>query len=177
MIPLSISKEEVYEVIGGVARNHRNKAFGIYTPEDIEQEVWIIALSKLDDFAVKRGTVTDPKKALEHWLNRVIANALSNLKRDKFINPAGRAPGPNLQKKLNLLFPLPLTESIQLSGTQIAEAQLSEYWDLILKSIDDHMFHVLESILSGEKVSLYYRLQLCKYIAKTCQIKNVRPNR
>lgn len=165
----NLTKEQVEAIIAKVALNHKNKIFGSYTARDIEQEVWVIALSKLGDFNFVRSTVDDPAKALEHWLNRIVTNALSNFKRDKFINKQKHIDDKTYKKKLNVLCPIEINELLPDSKWSILDnLSLNEYWDLILKDMSDELFDVLEALLNNEKINCYYKNKLIRYIQEIC---------
>ena len=160
---MTISQAEIYEVIGRVAKNHRNKCFGSYTKQDIEQEVWIIALEVLPKFEMDKGTQKDPKRALEYWLNKVMTNKLKNLYRDKFIVPQ------RLHKEgcsNNLLSAINIDDVGEVISKDNLENIVGSE-DLSAKIIDqlsDSDLEILDSLLSGENIPSYYKTKLLRKI-------------
>ena len=150
-----MTNTEINEVIQKVAKNHRDKAFGSYTPEDIEHEVWLIALNKIELFKPNKGKVVDEKKALERWLNVVISNRLKNLYRDEYVVPQRL----HKDNKNNLLKPLDITsigdrsDNIEL----IEIVQNKELWNYVLQNISDSEIEILDGLLSGELINSYYK--------------------
>jgi hypothetical protein len=155
---IKLSQNDIYDVIDKVAKNHRNKSFSCYTTDDIEQQVWVIALEKLDEFDQSRCKESNVKKALEHWLNTVISNRLSNFYRDKYLVLC------KISKHLNNNINSPLSldsKMVKLNNGLIdLEILKNESWEIILSSLDDIYNDILESILSGETVSSYYKIKL-----------------
>ena len=76
-IPKGMTENEVTEIINRVASRYAYKfKFGFYTPEDIRQEAFIIAMEALDRY--------DESRPLENFLAVHVKNRLNNFKRDKF---------------------------------------------------------------------------------------------
>lgn len=158
-----LTKEQILAVIQKVAKNHRKKAFGIWGPNDIEHEVYIIAQKILPDFNTKFIKKNkSAEQALENWLNSSISKRLINFHRDKFVgNPKKfkSARGLKLhQRKFNLSYPLDLTE--------VAEDNLVNFFDTFddfeakdrfLAGLNEAEIDIVESYLSGEKLSSYYK--------------------
>lgn len=153
-----MTKDEMMEVIFKIAENHKNKDFGYFTKEDIKQEVWVIALNALSKYQFERGTQKDEKKAFEHWMNRVVANRLKTLYRDKYIVP----------QQLHKRSPNNLINLISIEGAQdraqkidlTALIENKELWTFLIDRLDDLDQEVLESLLSGENIGSYYKMKL-----------------
>lgn len=159
-----LTKEEIYEVISAVAKNHKNKSFECYTPDDIEQEVWVIALQKLPEFELDRTKQTNLKKSLEHWLNKVVSNRLSNFYRDKWTVP-NKEHIKNSQTLFNPEIDVQYLEKICNQDSNIFNNLiLQENWQLILKNLNEVYFDILDSILNGEDVTPYYKIKLLSKI-------------
>lgn len=152
MIIPGISKEEIYEIITKVAKNHRNKKFLYLTEEDIEYKAWEIALEQIQDFNVKRGKVENPKKCLEHWLNAVVSNRLKNYYRDEF----------EVKKKSKVMSASSLTYDVDVHDTNdlAFTFENKELWDLIISNLSANYLDILDAVLSGEKISPYYKTKL-----------------
>lgn len=157
-----MTRAEMMEVIHKVAKNHRNKDFGYFTKEDIEQEVWLIALDRMGDFQPKRGTQKDEKKSFEHWINCVVSNRLKNLYRNKYVVPQRL----HKARPTNLVNPICIDNVAEKS--QIIEfhelIENKEIWQFLLKELNDCDLLVLDSLLSGENVGSYYKIKLCNKI-------------
>jgi hypothetical protein len=153
------------EVMTKVVKNHRNKAFGIYTEDDIEQEAWTIILEKLPDFAYDRSKVKDVKKSLEHWLNTILSNRLKNLFRDKFLVPQRMIPSKKERPANNLLSPLDIQFAMEDSSTHYLESMDNEFWEFLLREIPVPFLDILESLMSGERINCYYKGKLSEQIA------------
>ena len=72
-----MTEKEVTETITRVANRYAYKfQFGFYTPDDIRQEAFIIAMDALDRY--------DESRPLENFLAVHVKNRLNNFKRDKY---------------------------------------------------------------------------------------------
>tara|TARA_R100000008_G_C3550801_1_gene150291 strand:- start:428 stop:955 length:528 start_codon:yes stop_codon:yes gene_type:complete len=72
-----MTEKEVTETISRVADRYAYKfQFGFYTPDDIRQEAFIIAMEALDRY--------DESRPLENFLAVHVKNRLNNFKRDKY---------------------------------------------------------------------------------------------
>jgi len=72
-----MTEKEVTETITKVANRYAYKfQFGFYTPDDIRQEAFIIAMEALDRY--------DESRPLENFLAVHVKNRLNNFKRDKY---------------------------------------------------------------------------------------------
>ena len=72
-----MTEREVTETITRVANRYAYKfQFGFYTPDDIRQEAFIIAMDALDRY--------DESRPLENFLAVHVKNRLNNFKRDKY---------------------------------------------------------------------------------------------
>lgn len=160
-----LSKADITEVIHKVASNHKNKDFDIHTPEDIEQEVWCIVLSTLSSFNITRSTTTNPKEALERWLNTVVSRRLANFYRDRSIVPHKVIQTDNnetsKQKRINLMHPIDIDALMDEDMVVYIENILdNECWRFVIDRLDNELMDILDSILSGEKIVCYYKNKL-----------------
>lgn len=163
MYRIPLTKNEIYEVITKVAANHENKHFGPYTKEDIRQECWIIALNKLPEFEVSKRKNHDIKNALENWLNTIMSRRLANFFRDKFVVPMQikkKDSHPSLyNEKKSLFFPSPLEESSSIINYDYLSSN-DDFLKALVAYLDPHQVDILDAILSGENVNLYYKTKL-----------------
>lgn len=160
------------EIVQKVAKNHRNKTFSDLTPDDIEQHAALIAWEKIGDFDFSRANTNEEKQALENWLNRVVANRLINLKRDKYITPQKkRRTDKNefeSQKRINLAHPVSLEEvsSIEFSYTESHTIEVKELLEKVIKNLDPENRDILSSLMSGEEINPYYKKKLYSRISE-----------
>lgn len=155
-----LDKKTINEIIAKVARNHISKAFDYYEQEDIEQEVWVIALQKLGDFDFEKSTVVDEAQALERFLNTVVSNRLKNLYRDKHVVPSKGNTS-------NFCTPFGIDDlSFDLVIKKSFDGATNEIGILILNNIEPHEFIILEALLSGERIPSYYKSKLKKAVKK-----------
>lgn len=151
-----LSKDKIYEIAEKVAENHKNKAFGLYSSEDIKQQVWQIILEQLPGFNHSRGKVKKPEEALERWLNRVVSNRLKNFYRDRHT-----VPNKNCQTVNQTDYMKDSGNVVERSIDNLMEEVVSnEYWAKIKSSLDENDMDILEALLSGEKINTYYKNKL-----------------
>lgn len=157
-----LNKTQIFEIIEKVALNHKNKTFNYYTTEDIYQIVWTIALEKLSDFNINKTLEKKPEKALEHWLNTIISNRLSNLYRDEYVVPKQLKFGKNT----NVIDPISIHDIEYNAVENISSIHLEnkELWNDVLNDLTEMELIVLESLLSGENITSYYKIKLIKRI-------------
>jgi hypothetical protein len=162
-----LTESQTIEVLTKVAKNNRNRAFGSYAEEDIEQEAWIIALKVLKDFKPKRATTENLPQALENWLNTVVSRRLKNLYRDKYVVPqkvSKSDSGVDVAKfRNNLMHPVhigEIDENTILGNAEYLTNGENLFLDMLVEKLDFYLFDVLETILSGECVNCYYKNKL-----------------
>lgn len=143
-----LTREQVERVIEKVARNHQHKAFDCYTYDDIYQQVWEIALEIMGKFDIDRKKVKNPESAFEHWLNAVISNRLRNFYRDKFTVP---------KKNLNITYGEAALDS---RAVNLEHLLSSDVLDKIIENLSAEGVDILDSVMSGEVISNYYRQKL-----------------
>lgn len=177
-----LTEAEIIEVIDKVAQNHSKKAFSYYTSSDIKQEVWRIALEKLIEFSLEKSRhPLNPKKALEHFLNTVMARRLSNLYRDKYLVPQKALKSDRSEsdqrKRVNLMHPLDINEISESNIRSInGDVLESEIWAIVNKNLNDEEFDILDALLSGERINCYYKNKLLTQINKILDEKWERDN-
>lgn len=163
MYKIPLTKTEIYEIITKVATNHENKYFGFYTKEDINHECWLIALNKLPEFEVSKRKNQDIKGALENWLNTILSRRLANFFRDKFVVPTQikkKESHPSVyNQKKSLFFPSPLEESSSIINYDYLSNN-NDFLKALVINLDPYQVDILDAILSGETVNLYYKNKL-----------------
>ena len=154
----------------------RNSAFAYYRPEDIEQEVWILALEALPRYIPSAGE-------LENFLNNHVTNRLKNLKRDKYYRPDPNATETSPSRiKMNLINALPLGGGdIAESGKVLCSPTLSpdpldvvifeEFKDYIVERLPYHLQNPFYSIVHGNPVRKPAREELQKAVKKILEEK------
>ena len=157
-----LSKKDIYSIIERAALNHKDETFNYYTTEDIYQIVWTIALEKLSDFNFDKALEKKPEKALEHWLNSVISNRLSNLYRDEYVVPKQLKFGKNT----NVIDPISIHEiEFNILDNMITvRLENKELWEHILNNLTEYELYILDSLLSGENITSYYKIKFVKRI-------------
>lgn len=68
-------EQKVFDIIERISKDHSHKVFGYLTEDDLRNEIWVIALSKLKDYDYTQGK-------LENWMRRVVKNRLINRFKD-----------------------------------------------------------------------------------------------
>jgi DNA-directed RNA polymerase specialized sigma24 family protein len=84
-IPKGMTKESVEDIIFKVIKRFRGYAFDVYSPDDIEQEAYIIALDGLSRYKSTSGSLENFLSV--HIRNRMInfVHRNNNNKSDKFL--------------------------------------------------------------------------------------------
>lgn len=76
-VPKGMKESEVLEVINRICNRYAHKfKFGYFTPDDIRQEAFIIAIDALERY--------DESRPLENFLAVHVKNRLNNFKRDRY---------------------------------------------------------------------------------------------
>jgi len=76
-VPMGMTKSEVLDVINKICDRYAYKfQFGYFTPDDIRQEAFIIAMDALERY--------DESRPLENFLAVHVKNRLNNFKRDRY---------------------------------------------------------------------------------------------
>ena len=76
-VPKGMTKSEVLDVINKICDRYAYKfQFGYFTPDDIRQEAFIIAMDALERY--------DESRPLENFLAVHVKNRLNNFKRDRY---------------------------------------------------------------------------------------------
>ena len=92
-VPKGMKESEVLEVINKICDRYAYKfKFGYYTPDDIRQEAFIIALDALERY--------EEGRPLENFLAVHVKNRLNNFKRDKYYRQ-NKKKQDDKQEKLN----------------------------------------------------------------------------
>ena len=133
-IPKGMTEQEVTETIERVASRYAYKfQFAYYTPDDIKQEAFLIAMEALERY--------DSSRPLENFLAVHIKNRLNNFKRDKFYR---QTSGDNINNnsKKHLMEPLDIAnirdefeDNMKTQDDFISNVENAE----LLNLIDEHL--------------------------------------
>lgn len=77
--------EETFKLVSRIAKEHSGKIFGYLDKEDIEHEIWVICLEKINTYDISKGN-------LENYLRVLVKNRMIN--RFKDITKSVRPPCP-----------------------------------------------------------------------------------
>jgi hypothetical protein len=162
MKKINLSEEKIYAIIAKVAKNHRNKNFEIYSSLDIEQEVWVIALKVIDEFDGTKSKHKDLAKGFEHWLNKVIANRLNNLHRDKYLIK-------KRNKNKEVIGTVSIHSIAEIDQMIDTNYDNIDFWDAINKHLTPEDLDILDSVLSNESINSYYKIKLRNKLRMCCK--------
>ena len=153
-------------IVRKIARaKRRNSSFAYFTPDDIEQEVWALALEALPRYRSSMGE-------LEHFLSNHITNRLKNLKRDKYYRPEQDASAHSASRaRMNLINALPLGGgdvaesgrvlcSPRMSADPAEELICEETKDYIAERLPIHLQNAFYSVVNGHKLRKPLREEL-----------------
>ena len=148
-----MTKQEVTETIERVASRYAYKfQFAYYTPEDIKQEAFLIAMEALDRY--------DSSRPLENFLAVHIKNRLNNFKRDKFYRQTSSENINNNSKKY-LMEPLDISnirdefeDNMKVDDDFISSIENKE----LLNLIDEH----LEVTLRADYLRILHNVYVSK---------------
>lgn len=164
-----LSEDQIIKIINKVANNHRMKCFSFYTQEDIFQEVWIIVLDRIKEFDITKCKQENLEKSLEHFLNNVVSRRLSNFYRDNYVVPQKQLKSDQSDHhrvmRVNLMHPLNISNITEnLLGSMCDILIDKECFNYIVSSMSDEYIDILDTILSTESISSYYKNRLYSYI-------------
>lgn len=162
-----LSETKVIEICDKVAKNHQQKQFESFTEEDIYQQAWVIILEKIDEFTDKKIKEDNIEQALENFLNSIVSNRLSNFYRDKYVVKIRKRKNDSDTEhltRLSLSFPINIADTEERADDKNDLVLYEKYIDILFQNLSDDGFDILESILSGEKISGYYKQKLLNEI-------------
>ena len=153
-----MKKSEVLEIINKICDRYAYKfQFGYYTPDDIRQEAFIIAVDALERY--------DDSRPLENFLAVHVKNRLNNFKRDKFFRrPQDSADGelpPRSEAKKFLMEPLNI-ENIR----DEQEVNMSSADDFIEAVDTAELFLLIDQHLAPSFRADYLRMMHGVYVPK-----------
>ena len=152
-IPKGMTEQEVTETINRVASRYAYKfQFAYYTPEDIKQEAFIIAMEALDRY--------DDSRPLENFLAVHIKNRLNNFKRDKFYRQTNNEDDINNSKKY-------LMEPLDISNIRDEfENNMRVDDDFIVTIENKELLNLIDEHLDVSLRSDYLRILHNVYVSK-----------
>ena len=157
-IPKGMTEREVTETITRVANRYAYKfQFGFYTPDDIRQEAFIIAMDALDRY--------DESRPLENFLAVHVKNRLNNFKRDKYYrqqkeDQANKNKYDNNTKKF-------LMEPIDISSVRDEHENNMRLDDSFVNNIEDQeLLDIIDTYLDVGLRADYLRILNGVYVPK-----------
>ena len=153
-VPKGMTQQEVTETIENICNRYAHKfQFAFYTPDDIRQEAFIIAMEALDRY--------DSSRPLENFLAVHVKNRLNNFKRDKYYRQKKDQNDPLNNAKKFLMEPLDIS-NIQDEN----ESRMREEIDLIEKISEEEMFNLINENLDIDLRADYLRIMDDVYVPK-----------
>ena len=157
-VPKGMKKNEVLKIINRIFDRYAYKfQFGYYTPYDIRQEAFKIAVDALERY--------DESRPLENFLAVHVKNRLNNFKRDKFYRQTKKNPNDKQQhinnSKKYLMEPLDITNI-----RDEHEKNMSSTDDFVDEVAYQELFDIIDEHLSVEFRSDYLRIRDGAYVAK-----------
>ena len=153
-----MTEREVTETITRVANRYAYKfQFGFYTPDDIRQEAFIIAMDALDRY--------DESRPLENFLAVHVKNRLNNFKRDKYYrqqkeDQANKNKYDNNTKKF-------LMEPIDISSVRDEHENNMRLDDSFVNNIEDQeLLDIIDTYLEVGLRADYLRILNGVYVPK-----------
>ena len=153
-----MTEKEVTETITRVANRYAYKfQFGFYTPDDIRQEAFIIAMDALDRY--------DESRPLENFLAVHVKNRLNNFKRDKYYrqqkeDQANKNKYDNNTKKF-------LMEPIDISSVRDEHENNMRLDDSFVNNIEDQeLLDIIDTYLDVGLRADYLRILNGVYVPK-----------
>ena len=153
-----MTEREVTETITIVANRYSYKfQFGFYTPDDIRQEAFIIAMDALDRY--------DESRPLENFLAVHVKNRLNNFKRDKYYrqqkeDQANKNKYDNNTKKF-------LMEPIDISSVRDEHENNMRLDDSFVNNIEDQeLLDIIDTYLDVGLRADYLRILNGVYVPK-----------
>lgn len=157
-VPKGMKKSEVLEVINNICDRYAYKfKFGYFTPEDIRQEAFIIAIDALERY--------DGRSPLENFLAVHVKNRLNNFKRDKYYRQ-NKIDKDDKQQQLNnskkyLMEPLDITNI-----RDEHEKNMRSEDEFIDKIANQELLDIIDEHLDVSLRSDYLRVRDGTYVPK-----------
>ena len=157
-VPKGMKKNEVLKIINRICDRYAYKfQFGYYTPDDIRQEAFIIAIDALERY--------DESRPLENFLAVHVKNRLNNFKRDKFYRQTKKNPNDKQQhinnSKKYLMEPLDITN---IRDEQEKNMRVSD--DFIESIANQELLDIIDEHLDVSLRSDYLRVRDGTYVPK-----------
>ena len=157
-VPKGMTESEVLEVINKICDRYAYKfKFGYYTPDDIRQEAFIIALDALERY--------DEGRPLENFLAVHVKNRLNNFKRDKYYRQ-NQKKGDDKQEKLNNSKRY-LMDTLDISNIRDEKEMSMRLDDSFIENIaNQELLDIIDEHLSVSFRSDYLRVRDGAYVPK-----------
>ena len=168
-VPKGMTEKEVTETINKICDRYAYKfQFAFYTPEDIRQEAFIIAMEALDRY--------DESRPLENFLAVHVKNRLNNFKRDKYYrqqkeDQASKSSEHNNNTKRFLMEPIDINSvrdeqenNMRLDDNFVDNVEQQELFDIVDAHLDVNLRADYLRILHGVYVPKPRREQIYEEI-------------
>jgi DNA-directed RNA polymerase specialized sigma24 family protein len=153
-----MTQSEVLEVVNRICDRYAYKfKFGYYTPDDIRQEAFIIALDALERY--------DESRPLENFLAVHDKNRLNNFKRDRYYRQQKKKEGKNLDHLNNSKKYLMDTLDIDNIRDE-KEKSMSVENDFVDKVANNELLEIIDEHLDVNLRSDYLRVRDGTYVPK-----------
>ena len=153
-----MTQSEVLEVVNRICDRYAHKfKFGYYTPDDIRQEAFIIALDALERY--------DEGRPLENFLAVHVKNRLNNFKRDRYYRQQKKKEDNNLDHLNNSKKYLMDTLDIDNIRDE-KEKSMSVEDDFIDKIANNELLEIIDEHLDVNLRSDYLRVRDGTYVPK-----------
>ena len=156
-VPKGMTESEVLSVINKICDRYAYKfQFGYYTPDDIRQEAFIIAIDALDRY--------EEGRPLENFLAVHVKNRLNNFKRDKFYRQTKK--DNDKQKHINNSKKY-LMEPLDISNIRDEHERNMRCSDEFIEDVlNNELFDLIDQNLSVEFRADYLRIRDGDYVPK-----------
>lgn len=171
---INLTEEVINQIIAKVAKIHKGKVFDCHEEDDIEQQVWVIAIEALPKYECKKIKAKSPELAFESWLNAVVSKRLKNFYRDKYtVKHKEKTSDSDFDKiiRYNLSRPLELTVAETTVGHEdVMFVDLNSFENL-LSELPPDLREVFLLQKSGINITGYYADRLKKKIMEIYEAK------
>lgn len=171
---INLTPEVINQIIAKVADIHKGKTFDYHDEDDIEQQVWIIAIEALPKYECKKVKAKNAELAFESWLNAVVSKRLKNFYRDRYtVKHREKTTDSEFDKltRYNLSRPLEITVAETTVGQEdVIFSDLTTFNELLLELPPD-LREVFLLQKSGINITGYYADRLKKKIIEIYEAK------
>ena len=156
-VPKGMKESEVLEVINRICNRYAHKfKFGYFTPDDIRQEAFIIAIDALERY--------DESRPLENFLAVHVKNRLNNFKRDRYYRQQ-KIQNDNIDQLNNSK--RHLMDTLDISSIRDEKEQNMRLEDEFIDKIaNEELLEIIDAHLDVSLRSDYLRIRDGTYVPK-----------